>query len=129
MTSPEHPTYILKSSPNINREHTIPPKTCTPGWLQLVGLGFPNPRTLVLRDKFPRTHVMHCGYTSRTLRQQWLSLPSIIYRTAFCLITIMASLWETGANAFRALGPKDQQSSGITTIARILVLVAPICRS
>ncbi|CAN9216184.1 unnamed protein product [Alternaria alternata] len=38
----------------------------------------------------------------------------------------MASLWETGAYAFRALGSKDQQSSGIATVAQILVLVAPI---
>lgn len=39
----------------------------------------------------------------------------------------MAALWETGAYVFRALGAKDQQSSGIATVAQILVLVAPIC--
>ncbi|EDU42147.1 RTA1 domain containing protein [Pyrenophora tritici-repentis] len=38
----------------------------------------------------------------------------------------MASLWETGAYAFRALGSKNQQSAGIATVAQILVLVAPI---
>lgn len=39
----------------------------------------------------------------------------------------MATLWETGAYVFRALGAKDQQSAGIATVAQILVLVAPIC--
>lgn len=39
----------------------------------------------------------------------------------------MAALWETGAYVSRALGAKDQQSSGIATVAQILVLVAPIC--
>ncbi|KAI4644178.1 uncharacterized protein J4E79_011126 [Alternaria viburni] len=38
----------------------------------------------------------------------------------------MAALWETGAYAFRALGSKNQQSSGVATVAQILVLVAPI---
>ncbi|KAK4926032.1 hypothetical protein LTR49_006946 [Elasticomyces elasticus] len=38
----------------------------------------------------------------------------------------MAALWETIAYAFRALGSKNQQSSGIATVAQILVLVAPI---
>ncbi|KAK5164737.1 uncharacterized protein LTR77_009400 [Saxophila tyrrhenica] len=37
-----------------------------------------------------------------------------------------AAFWETGAYVFRALGSKNQQSSGIATVAQILVLVAPI---
>jgi hypothetical protein len=49
-----------------------------------------------------------------------------MYRNGFCWVIIMASLWETGAYAFRALGSKNQQSSGIATVAQILVLVAPI---
>jgi hypothetical protein len=51
---------------------------------------------------------------------------AIVYRNGFCWVIVMAALWETGAYAFRALGSKDQQSSGIATIAQILVLVAPI---
>ncbi|KAI5200846.1 hypothetical protein E4T38_06317 [Aureobasidium subglaciale] len=132
MTSPEHPTYILKSSPNINREHTIPPKTCTPGWLQLN----PGPEGQVPADACNALWVYFPNFAAAVAFATLFGMltivhisQAIIYRTAFCLITIMASLWETGANAFRALGPKDQQSSGITTIARILVLVAPICRS
>lgn len=50
------------------------------------------------------------------------------YRNGFCWVIIMASLWETGAYAFRALGSKNQQSEGIATVAQILVLVAPICK-
>lgn len=52
---------------------------------------------------------------------------AVRYRNGFCWVVIMASLWETGAYVFRALGAKDQQSSGIATVAQILVLVAPIC--
>jgi hypothetical protein len=52
---------------------------------------------------------------------------AIVYRNGFCWIIIMAGLWETGAYAFRAVGSKFQQSSGIATVAQILVLVAPIC--
>jgi hypothetical protein len=51
---------------------------------------------------------------------------AIVYRNGFCWVIVMAALWETGAYAFRALGSKDQQSSGIATVAQILVLVAPI---
>jgi hypothetical protein len=52
---------------------------------------------------------------------------AVMYRNGFCWVIIMAALWETGAYAFRALGSKNQQSSGITTVAQILVLIAPIC--
>ena len=51
---------------------------------------------------------------------------AVVYRNGFCWVVIMASLWEMGAYAFRALGSKNQQSSGIATVAQILVLVAPI---
>ncbi|KAK3650392.1 hypothetical protein LTR56_006371 [Elasticomyces elasticus] len=51
---------------------------------------------------------------------------AILYRNGFCWVIIMAALWETIAYAFRALGSKNQQSSGIATVAQILVLVAPI---
>ena len=53
---------------------------------------------------------------------------AVIYRNGFCWVIIIACLWETGAYAFRALGSKNQQSSGIATVAQILVLVAPICK-
>ena len=53
---------------------------------------------------------------------------AVMYHNGFCWGIIMASLWETGAYAFRALGSKDQQSSGIGLVAQILVLVAPICK-
>jgi hypothetical protein len=52
---------------------------------------------------------------------------ALVYRNGFCWVVVMAALWETGAYVFRALGAKDQQSSGIATVAQILVLVAPIC--
>lgn len=51
-----------------------------------------------------------------------------MYRNGFCWVVIMAGLWETCAYAFRALGSKDQQSSGIALVAQILVLVAPVCK-
>ena len=51
---------------------------------------------------------------------------AVVYRNGFCWVVITASLWEMGAYAFRALGSKNQQSSGIATVAQILVLVAPI---
>jgi hypothetical protein len=52
---------------------------------------------------------------------------AVVYRNSFCWIIVMAALWETGAYAFRAVGSRFQQSSGIATVAQILVLVAPIC--
>jgi hypothetical protein len=52
---------------------------------------------------------------------------AVLYRNGFCWVIVMASLWETTAYVFRALGSKDQQSSGIALVAQILVLVAPIC--
>ena len=53
---------------------------------------------------------------------------AVIYRNGFCWVVVMATFWETGAYVFRALGAKAQQSSGIATVAQILVLVAPICQ-
>lgn len=52
---------------------------------------------------------------------------AVVYRNGFCWVIIMASLWETGAYVFRALGSKNQQSSGIALVAQILVLVGPVC--
>jgi hypothetical protein len=53
---------------------------------------------------------------------------AILCRNGFCWVVVMAALWEAGAYIFRALGAKDQQSSGIAIVAQLLVLVAPICR-
>lgn len=53
---------------------------------------------------------------------------AVMYRNGFCWVVIMACLWETGAYIFRALGSKDQQSSGIALVAQILVLVGPVCK-
>jgi hypothetical protein len=54
---------------------------------------------------------------------------AVVYRNAFCWVVTMAAFWETGAYVSRAVGSKFQQSSGIATVAQILVLVAPICES
>ena len=54
---------------------------------------------------------------------------AIVHHNGYCWVVAMAALWETGAYLFRALGSKDQQSTGVALVAQILVLVAPICRS
>lgn len=51
---------------------------------------------------------------------------AIVHRNLFYWVIIMASLWETGAYVFRALGSKNQQSAGIATLAQILILVGPL---
>lgn len=56
-------------------------------------------------------------------------IQAVLYRNGYCWVIIMAAIWEAGAYAFRAVGSKDQQSSGIATVAQILVLVAPIRES
>lgn len=54
---------------------------------------------------------------------------AVLHRQSYCWVVVMAALWETGAYVFRALGAKNQQSDGMATVAQILVLVAPICKS
>jgi hypothetical protein len=110
----------------------LPPETCTPGFSSYANPGldgyvpadacnalwvyFPNFAVAVAFSiLFGIITIAHLGQ-------------AVLYRNGFCWVIIMAALWETGAYAFRALGSKNQQSSGIATVAQILVLVAPICK-
>lgn len=109
----------------------LPPNTCTPGFSSYATPGvdgyvpaeacnalwvyFPSFATAVAFSiLFGILTILHLGQAIR-------------YHNGFCWVIIMASSWETGAYAFRALGSKNQQSSGMATVAQILVLVAPIC--
>ncbi|KAF1364336.1 hypothetical protein EJ07DRAFT_151625 [Lizonia empirigonia] len=108
----------------------LPPQTCTPGFKSYTTPGldgyvpadacnalwvyFPNfAAAVAFSILFGILTIAHLGQ-------------AVLYRNGFCWALIMAALWETGAYAFRALGSKNQQSSGIATVAQILVLVAPI---
>ncbi|PQE17499.1 RTA1 domain-containing protein [Rutstroemia sp. NJR-2017a BBW] len=108
----------------------LPPETCTPGFSSYATPGldgyvpadacnalwvyFPNfAAAVAFSILFGIITIVHLGQ-------------AVLYRNGFCWVIIMAALWETGAYAFRALGSKNQQSSGIATVAQILVLVAPI---
>jgi len=109
----------------------LPPETCTPGFSSYATPGLdgyvPAEACNALWVYFPNFaaavafSVLFGILTFAHLCQ------AVVYRNGFCWVIIMASLWETGAYAFRALGSKDQQSAGIATVAQILVLVAPIC--
>ena len=111
----------------------LPPETCTPGFSSYATPGVdghvPADACNALWVYFPNFaaavafSILFGVLTIAHLVQ------AIVYRNGFCWVIIMAALWETGAYAFRALGSKNQQSSGIATVAQILVLVAPICRS
>ena len=111
----------------------LPPKTCTPGYTSYATPGVdghvPAEACNALWPYFPNLaaavafSILFGVLTITHLAQ------AIQYRNGFCWVIIMAGLWETGAYAFRALGSKDQQSEGIATVAQILVLVAPICKS
>lgn len=117
------------SIPSISLD--LPPQTCTPGFESYATPGldgyvpadacnalwvyFPNfAAAVAFSILFGILTIAHLGQ-------------AVFYRNGFCWVLIMAALWETGAYAFRALGSKNQQSSGIATVAQILVLVAPIC--
>ena len=47
----------------------------------------------------------------------------------FCWVIVMASAWELGSFVTRALGARDQQSSGLSLVSQLLVLLAPLCKS
>jgi hypothetical protein len=110
----------------------LPPQTCTPGFSAYATPGVdgyvPADACNALWVYFPNFaaavafSVLFGILTIAHLCQ------AVLYRNGFCWVIIMASLWETGAYAFRALGSKNQQSSGIALVAQILVLVAPICK-
>jgi hypothetical protein len=109
----------------------LPPKTCTPGFSSYATPGLdgyvPAEACNALWAYFPNFaaavafSVLFGLLTIAHLDQ------AVVYRNGFCWVIAVAALWETGAYAFRALGSKNQQSSGIATVAQILVLVAPIC--
>lgn len=109
----------------------LPPETCTPGFSSYATPGLdgyvPADACNALWVYFPNFaaavafSILFGIITIAQLGQ------AILYRNGFCWVIVMAALWETVAYAFRALGSKDQQSSGIAIVAQILVLVAPIC--
>ncbi|KAJ8107812.1 hypothetical protein OPT61_g8604 [Boeremia exigua] len=108
----------------------LPPQTCTPGFSSYATPGLngyvPAEACNALWLYFPKfaaavaMSILFGMLTIAHLGQ------AVAYRNGYCWVVIMAALWETGAYAFRALGSKDQQSSGIALVAQILVLVAPI---
>jgi hypothetical protein len=109
----------------------LPPQTCTPGFTAYATPGLdgyvPADACNALWVYFPNfaaAVAFSVLFGILTIAQLY---QAVSYRNGFCWVIIMAALWETGAYAFRALGSKDQQSSGIATVAQILVLVAPIC--
>lgn len=124
------PSIAAPSIPSFTLD--LPPETCTPGYSSYATPGVdgyvPAEACNALWPYFPNFaaalafSILFGVLTITHLAQ------AIQYRNGFCWVTIMAAIWETGAYAFRALGSKDQQSSGIATVAQILVLVAPICK-
>jgi hypothetical protein len=109
----------------------LPPQTCTPGFSSYATPGLdgyvPAEACNALWVYFPNfAAAVAFSILFGILTIAHLS-QAVVYHNGFCWVIVMAALWETGAYAFRALGSKDQQSSGIATVAQILVLVAPIC--
>jgi hypothetical protein len=110
----------------------LPIQTCTPGFSSYAT---PGPDGYVPADACNALWLYFPNFAAAVAFSILFAIPTILhliqaimYRNGFCWVIIMASLWETGAYTFRALGSKDQQSSGIALVAQILVLVAPICR-
>ncbi|KAI4605368.1 hypothetical protein J4E81_010620 [Alternaria sp. BMP 2799] len=108
----------------------LPPETCTPGFSSYATPGLdgyvPAEACNALWVYFPNFAAAVAFSVLFGMLTIAHLVQAIVYRNGFCWVIIMAALWETGAYAFRALGSKDQQSSGIATVAQILVLVAPI---
>ena len=98
------------ATPGLNGH--VPAEACNANWLY-----FPN---------FAIAIAFSVLFGVLTVAHIW---QAVVYRNAFCWVVTMATFWETGAYASRAVGSKFQQSSGIATVAQILVLVAPICES
>lgn len=125
------PTISIANPSRASFSLDLPPTTCTPGFSAYATPGLdgyvPAEACNAMWAYFP-------NFAAAIAFSVLFSIPTIahlcqaiVYRNGFCWVMIMASLWETGAYAFRALGSKDQQSSGIALVAQILVLVAPIC--
>ncbi|KAF2874642.1 RTA1 like protein-domain-containing protein [Massariosphaeria phaeospora] len=108
----------------------LPPETCTPGFSSYAT---PGPDGYVSADTCNALWVYFPNFAAAVAFSVLFGMltiahvgQAVLYHNGFCWVIIMAGLWETGAYAFRALGSKNQQSSGIATVAQILVLVAPI---
>ncbi|KAF2820835.1 hypothetical protein CC86DRAFT_360087 [Ophiobolus disseminans] len=124
------PTISIAKPSRIPFSLNLPPATCTPGFSSYATPGLngyvPADACNALWAYFPNFaaaiafSVLFGILTIAHLAQ------AIMYWNGFCWVILMAALWETGAYAFRALGSKNQQSSGIALVAQILVLVAPI---
>ncbi|KNG46080.1 hypothetical protein TW65_07102 [Stemphylium lycopersici] len=108
----------------------LPPPTCTPGFSAYATPGVdgyvPGEACNALWAYFPNFAAAVAFSALFGILTIAHLCQAVMYRNGFCWVIIMAGLWETGAYAFRTLGSKDQQSSGIATVAQILVLVAPI---
>jgi hypothetical protein len=52
---------------------------------------------------------------------------AIMFKTGFCWVVIMGSLWEFVGYLTRSFGTKHQQNAGLATISQILILLAPLC--
>ncbi|KAF1834463.1 hypothetical protein BDW02DRAFT_639283 [Decorospora gaudefroyi] len=122
------PTFAKPSIKSFSLD--LPPQTCTPGF---TSYATPDPNGYVPADACNALWVYFPNFAAAVAFSILFGMltiahvgQAILYRNGFCWVIIMAALWETGAYAFRALGSKDQQSSGIALVAQILVLVAPI---
>ncbi|KAK4953324.1 hypothetical protein LTR10_009033 [Elasticomyces elasticus] len=108
----------------------LPPETCTPGFSSYAT---PGPDGYVPADSCNALWVYSPNFAAAVAFSILFGILTVahlgqaaLYRNGFCWVITMAAVWETIAYAFRALGSKNQQSSGIATVAQILVLVAPI---
>ena len=52
-----------------------------------------------------------------------------MFRTGFCWVVIMGSLWEFIGYVSRSFGTKHQQNAGLATVSQIFILLAPLCMS
>lgn len=51
---------------------------------------------------------------------------AVMYRTSFCWVVIMGTLWEALGFALRTASTKQQQNSGLVLVSQILVLLVPL---
>jgi hypothetical protein len=118
---PSRPPFLLD----------LPPKTCTPGFSSYATPGLdgyvPAEACNALWVYFPSFAAAVAFSILFGILTIAHLVQAVVYRNGFCWVITVAALWETGAYVFRALGSKNQQSSGIATVAQIMVLVAPIC--
>jgi hypothetical protein len=127
----DQPTISIAKPSRASFSLDLPPITCTPGFSAYATPGLdgyvPAEACNAMWAYFPNFAAAIAFSVLFGILTVVHLCQAIVYRNGFCWVIIMASLWETGAYAFRALGSRDQQSSGIALVAQILVLVAPIC--